>query len=104
MNRTFKPLAIAGAFAATIGFALPASGEVVKIAFIDPLSGPLANVGQNQFKSFQYIAEQLNKKKAAGNDVTFEIVGFDNKASPQESLTQLKAAQDQGIRYVTQGN
>jgi branched-chain amino acid transport system substrate-binding protein len=31
-------------------------------------------------------------------------VSFDNKGSPQESLNVLKAAIDQGIRYVVQGN
>src|SRR5690606_25898767 len=36
--------------------------------------------------------------------VKFEIVPFDGKASPQESLTQLKSVIDQGIRYVVQGN
>jgi branched-chain amino acid transport system substrate-binding protein len=36
--------------------------------------------------------------------VKFEVVGFDNKGSPQESLNTLKAAIDQGFRYVTQGN
>ena len=34
----------------------------------------------------------------------FEVVGFDNKGSPQESLNTLKAAIDQGFRYITQGN
>jgi branched-chain amino acid transport system substrate-binding protein len=78
------------------------AGETVKIGFIDPLSGPFANVGQNQLKSWQFSAEQYNKKNAAG--VKFEFVPFDNKASPQESLNSLKAAIDQGIRYVVQGN
>jgi branched-chain amino acid transport system substrate-binding protein len=31
-------------------------------------------------------------------------VGFDNKGSPQESLNTVKAAVDQGFRYITQGN
>jgi branched-chain amino acid transport system substrate-binding protein len=78
------------------------AGQTVKIAFIDPLSGPFANVGQNQLKSWQFTAEQFSKKNAAG--VKFEMVSFDNKASPQESLTVLKAAIDQGIRFVVQGN
>ena len=104
MKRTLSAIACTGAFAIALGTPLSASAEVVKIAFIDPLSGILGNVGQNQLKSFQFLAEKLNQKKAAGDGVTFEIVAFDNKASPQESLTQLKAAQDQGIRYVTQGN
>jgi branched-chain amino acid transport system substrate-binding protein len=78
------------------------SGQTVKIAFIDPLSGPFANVGQNQLKSWQFTAEKFNVKNAAG--VKFEFVPFDNKGSPQESLNGLKAAIDQGIRYVVQGN
>ena len=78
-------------------------GETVRIAHIDPFSGPFANVGQNQLKSWQFIAERMGgNRNEAG--VKFEIVGFDNKGSPQESLNALKAAIDQGFRYVTQGN
>lgn len=81
----------------------PLAGQTVKIAHIDPFSGPFANVGQNQLKSWQFVAERLGgSKNPAG--VTFEITGFDNKGSPQESLNALKAAIDQGYRYVTQGN
>ncbi|SFM67240.1 branched-chain amino acid ABC transporter substrate-binding protein [Rugamonas rubra] len=80
-----------------------AAAETVKIAFIDPLSGPFAPVGQNQLKSFQLIADMANKGKWAG-DKQIEVVGFDNKGSPQESLTQLKGVIDQGYRYITQGN
>ena len=86
-----------------VGGAVAQQGQTVKIAFIDPLSGPFANVGQNQLKSWQFAAERLSgAKNPAG--VKFEITGFDNKGSPQESLNSLKAAIDQGFRYVTQGN
>src|SRR4029079_5687314 len=61
-----------------------------------------ANVGQNQLKSWQFAAEKLSGKNPAG--VKFEVVGFDNKGSPQESLNTLKAAIDQGFHYVVQGN
>jgi branched-chain amino acid transport system substrate-binding protein len=94
--------AAAAALTLCAGAALAQAGQTVKIGFIDPLSGPFANVGQNQLKSWQFAAEQFNKKNAAG--VKFEFVSFDNKASPQESLNVLKAAIDQGIRYVVQGN
>nr|WP_254873248.1 MULTISPECIES: branched-chain amino acid ABC transporter substrate-binding protein [Oxalobacteraceae] len=77
--------------------------ENVRIAFIDPLSGPFAPVGQNLFNSFKTIAELSNQKQWGGQN-TVEIVGFDNKGSPQESLIQLKSAIDQGYRYITQGN
>ncbi len=85
------------------GMALAQKGETVRIAFMDPLSGPFANVGQNQLKSWQFVAERFSgAKNPAG--VKFEVVGFDNKGSPQESLNTLKAAIDQGFRYVAQGN
>ena len=35
-------------------------GETVRIAFMDPLSGPFANVGQNQLKSWQFVADRLH--------------------------------------------
>jgi branched-chain amino acid transport system substrate-binding protein len=79
------------------------AGQTVRIAFMDPLSGPFANVGQNQLKSWQFVADRFSgKNNPAG--VKIEVVGFDNKGSPQESLNTLKAAIDQGFRYITQGN
>lgn len=101
MKFMLKTLAVA-ALCATSGLALAQKGETVRIAFMDPLSGPFANVGQNQLKSWQFIADRYSGKNVAG--VKFEVVGFDNKGSPQESLNTLKAAIDQGFRYVTQGN
>lgn len=95
-------LVAAAALCAASGLALAQKGETVKIAFMDPLSGPFANVGQNQLKSWQFAAERLSGKNPAG--VKFEVVGFDNKGSPQESLNTVKAAVDQGFRYITQGN
>lgn len=88
--------------AAGLTFAGVASAENIRIAYIDPLSGPFAVTGQNVLKSWQFIAELANQKKWAGTH-TFEVVGFDNKASPQESLAALQLAVDQGYRYVAQG-
>ena len=100
MIKTIRPLALAVSLAM---LSVAAQAETVKIAFIDPLSGPFAPVGQNQLKSFQTIADLANTQKWAGEH-KIEVVGFDNKGSPQESLTQLKAVIDQGYRYITQGN
>jgi branched-chain amino acid transport system substrate-binding protein len=101
MNSTLKIVA-ASALIVAGGAAFAQKGETVKIAFMDPLSGPFANVGQNQLKSWQFAAEKLAARNPAG--VKFEVVGFDNKGSPQESLNTLKAAIDQGFHYVVQGN
>ena len=46
------------AAAATGAFAQ--KGETVKIAMIEGLSGPFANVGQNQLKSWQFVAEHFS--------------------------------------------
>ncbi|MEJ6001720.1 branched-chain amino acid ABC transporter substrate-binding protein [Paucibacter soli] len=100
-NATLASLA-AAALLSCAGLAHAQKGETVKIAFIDPLSGLLGPVGQNQVKTFQFMLEKFNKSNPAG--VKFELVTFDNKLSPAETLTAFKSALDQGIRYVTQGD
>lgn len=95
-------IALAAALSLSAGAAFAQKGETVKIAWIDPLSGLMGPVGQNQVKSFQFFAEKFNATNPAG--VKFEIIPLDNKLSPAESLNALKSAIDQGVRYVTQGN
>ena len=94
-------IAAAALGAAVLGAGAPTAlfAETVKIAYIDPLSGAFANVGDSGLKHFTFAAEQV-----ADGDVQFEVVGFDNKTDPKESLVQLQKAIDQGIRYVVQGN
>ncbi len=101
MKFTLK-FATAAILAASATGALAQKGETVKIAWLDPLSGLMAAVGTNQLKTFQFMAEEFNKKNAAG--VKFEIIGIDNKLSPQETTSALRSAMDQGARYVVQGN
>ena len=99
-----KPLslALAAGLVLAAGGAAAQKGETVKIAWIDPLSGLMAPIGQNEVKTFQYLAELVNKGNPAG--VKFEIVPIDNKLSPAETVNALKSAIDQGVRYVTQGD
>jgi branched-chain amino acid transport system substrate-binding protein len=87
---------------AVMAQAKPLAGQVVKIMWIDPLTGLMGPVGNNQVKTQQYLAERFSASNPAG--VKFEIVPVDNKLSPTESLNALKSAIDQGIRYVVQGN
>jgi branched-chain amino acid transport system substrate-binding protein len=102
MIKQCRPFVLSVSIAAAL--AAPAAiAANLKIAFIDPLSGPFAPVGQNLLRSWQIVAEAANQGKWAGEN-TIEIVGFDNKASPQESLVQLKSVIDQGYRYIAQGN
>jgi branched-chain amino acid transport system substrate-binding protein len=99
---TMRTLTAAAALALAAGAAHAQKGETVKLAYIDALSGLMGPVGQNQVKTFQFLGEKFNKSNPAG--VKFEVVPFDNKLSPAESLNLLKAAADQGIRYIMQGN
>ncbi len=77
--------------------------QTVKLAFVDPLSGLMGPVGSNILRSYQYVAEMANREQWA-KGYRFEVVPFDNKLSPQESLNALKLAIDQDIRYIVQGN
>ena len=101
MKNTVKLIAASAAILCA-GTAFAQKGETVKIAWLDPLSGLMAAVGTNQLKTYQLIAEDFNKKNASG--VKFEIIGIDNKLSPQETTSALRSAMDQGARYITQGN
>ncbi len=89
------------ALVSTSGFSV--AQETIKIAFIDPLSGPGATVGEIGLKTFQYLIDELNAKGGAANR-KFELLALDNKVNPQESLVQLQKAVDAGARIVTQGN
>lgn len=95
-------LACAGAVLAPRVLAQAGQGAapMLRMAFIDPLSGPAADIGRHSLRSWQFVAEHL--QPAVG--VRFRIAGFDNKGSPQESVNVLKVAIDQGFRFIVQGN
>ena len=80
------------------------ASDTIKIAFIDPLSGAFAGVGDSGYKHFLYNAELINAEGGVLGGKKFEIVPFDNKISAEESLIQLKNAIGQGIQIVVQGN
>ena len=102
MKLTVKWIA-AATLVACAGTALAQQGETVKMVRIDPLTGLLGPVGVSQFKGYQFFAEKFSGKgNPAG--VKFEVSAIDNKLSPAESLNALKAAIDQGARYIIQGN
>src|SRR5271163_4869136 len=89
---------------ALMALSTPALAEdTIKIAYLDPLSGGGASIGEVGLKTFKYLADEIN---AAGglNGKKVEIVGLDNKTNPQETLIQAQKAADQGIRIFTQGN
>jgi branched-chain amino acid transport system substrate-binding protein len=90
---------------AVVAWLAPAAtpADPIRIAYVDPLSGPFAATGENGLNQFRYAAEAINK---AGGVLgrQLEIVPYDNKVSPQESLIQLKKVTSDGIQFVFQGN
>ena len=95
------------AAAALLMLALPAASraeEVIRIAYIDPLSGSLAATGQLGEQHFRFAIDRANAAQAAGPGRRLELVPMDNEVSPEKSLTLLRKAVDDGIHYVTQGN
>ena len=97
----------AALLAPILGAALPGAAraeEVIRIAYIDPLSGSLAATGQLGEQHFRFAIDRVNAAQAAGPGRRLELVPMDNEVSPEKSLTLLRKAVDDGIHYVTQGN
>ncbi len=102
MRKTIK-LGVSTALALTVSSVAVMAD--IKVAFIDPLSGPFASTGTNGLHQFEFAADYLiNQNGGVLGGHNIEIVAFDNKISPKESLIQLQVAIDQGIRFIAQGN
>ncbi len=89
--------------AAALLAAAPAPAQI-KIAYIDPMTGPFANIGVQGLTHFQSIADKINASGGVLGGQKLEVVVFDNKGSPQDSLIAFQSVVDQGIRFITQGN
>jgi branched-chain amino acid transport system substrate-binding protein len=73
----------------------------IKVMYTDPLSGPFAQVGDQNLQQFKYIIDYINGRGGALGR-KFELVSFDNKSQPSEALLALKAATDQNIPVIMQ--
>ena len=102
----FRRFGVRAALALSVSVGAAAAWAAdVKIAFIDPLSGPFASTGSNGLNQYKFAADWLvNDKGGIVDGSKIVVEGFDNKASPQESLIQLQVAIDQGYRFIAQGN
>jgi branched-chain amino acid transport system substrate-binding protein len=92
------------ATAALVAAAPGQAADTIRIAFIDPLSGPFAATGTNGLNQYKFHAEQINRAGGVLGGKKLEVIGFDNKVSPKESLIQLKRVIGDGIQFVVQGN
>jgi branched-chain amino acid transport system substrate-binding protein len=87
-------------FIAAFGLSARAA-DSIKIAYTDPLSGPFAEVGDQNLKQMQYIIDYINPRGGALGK-KFELISFDNKSQPSEALIALKTVVDQNIPIIMQ--
>ena len=77
------------------------AADTIKIAYIDPFSGPFASGGDEFLKVFTMIIARQNELGGALGR-KFELVPFDDKLQPAEALIALKSVTDQNIPFVMQ--
>ncbi|HTD03601.1 branched-chain amino acid ABC transporter substrate-binding protein [Undibacterium sp.] len=99
MKKLFTSIAVAGIFASGAASAQ----QTLKLAFIDPLSGPFANIGEIFLNNLQYGVDEVNAKGGVLKGTRFELIKLDSKLSAQESQTALQSAIDQGARVILVG-
>ncbi len=99
MKHLITPLAIATSMLASTAQA----EQTFKLAYIDPLSGSFADVGDLMLNHVQYGVGEINAKGGVLKGVKLELLKFDSKLSAQESQNALQAAIDQGARVIVTG-
>ncbi|AET89545.1 branched-chain amino acid ABC transporter substrate-binding protein [Burkholderia sp. SFA1] len=79
----------------------------VKLALIEGMSGPFANAGAMVERNLRFGVERVNANggvKLADGMHPLQLVVFDGKGSSEATLVQLRAAIDDKIGFVMQGN
>lgn len=82
----------------------------LKIAMIESLSGPFANTGEAVFRNLFWAVERVNARggvklpASAGGNRLLVLERYDSKGQNEEALSALRAAIDDGARFVMQGN
>lgn len=74
---------------------------------IEGLSGPFANAGEAVARNLQWAIERVNNRggvRLADGRHPLALVRMDSKGSVEETILRLRAATDQGIGFITQGN
>lgn len=79
----------------------------IKLAMIEGMSGPFANAGAAVERNLRFGVERVNAQggvKLADGTHPLQLVVLDGKGSSEASLVQLRAAIDEQIGFVMQGN
>lgn len=103
MNLHFLRTPLAAAALLVAAAAAQAQPATYKIAYIDPLSGPFANVGELMLAHTRFAVDDINAKGGLPGGQKMQLLQFDSKLSAQESQSALQAAIDQGARAIVTG-
>ena len=76
-----------------------AAADTIKLGLIDPLSGSFALDGRATMLTFRALIQDINAKGGILGGRQIELVTFDNKSSPQESILALKQVVSQGTLH-----
>ena len=79
----------------------------VKVALIESFSGPFANTGEAVFRNLVWATERVNGRggvKLPGGARPLLIERYDSKGQNEEALSALRAAIDDGVTVIAQGN
>ena len=89
---------------AFIGAAVAQGSATVKFALVDGQSGPNGFIGESMRQHLQFFADRMNAAGGVLGGRKLEVLAFDNKFDPQETIVQLQKAIDAGAQYVFHGN
>ena len=110
-SRVLKSLCLALFLGACLGGqAQTPAAPALKLALIEGLSGPFANTGEAVYRNLVWAVERVNARggvqlpAAAGGARPLAVERYDSKGQNEEALAALRAAIDDGARFVLQGN
>lgn len=105
MRISFKPPVLW--FFLMLSFCAVAQPVPIKVALIESLSGPFANTGEAVFRNLVWATERVNSRggvKLPGGTRPLLIERYDSKGQNEEALSALRAAIDDGVTVIAQGN
>jgi branched-chain amino acid transport system substrate-binding protein len=98
---------VAGAACWTGPSRAQATPEPIRLGLIEGLSGPFGNAGEAVFRNILWAVERVNRRggvRVAGVLRPLVLARHDSKGSTEEALSTLRAAIDDGVNVVLQGN
>ena len=90
-----------------LSFCAVAQPAPIKVALIESMSGPFANTGEAVFRNLVWATERVNSRggvKLPGGTRPLLIERYDSKGQNEEALSALRAAIDDGVTVIAQGN